>query len=77
MLAAIVGLGNSAINSISLEKYNIDNLLSLPIKFNRVLFYKWFANVFISSFIILIDGTFINILLKGRVQYTIKPLFCQ
>lgn len=64
VLAAIVGLGNSAINSISLEKYNIDNLLSLPIKFNRVLFYKWFANVFISSFIILIDGTFINILLK-------------
>lgn len=79
VLAAIVGLGNSSINSISLEKYNIDNLLSLPIKFNKVLFYKWFVNVLIGILIILIDGTFINILLKPNafviVCNYLVPLF--
>ena len=78
-LATMVCLGNSAINSISLEKYNIDNLLSLPIKFNKVLFYKWFTNVYISSFIIIIDGTFINLLLKPNtfviVCNYLVPLF--
>ena len=67
VIAGIVSLGNSSINSISLEKNNIEVLYTLPMKIEKVLYYKWLANVVICSLIVLVDATVINLLFKPDV----------
>lgn len=64
ILAGLISLGNSTINSISLEKNDIENLISLPIKMRTILFYKWLCNVVICSLFILLYGTLLNVIVR-------------
>lgn len=64
ILGGIISVGNSCINSISLEKNNIEMLYTLPMKIETMIYYKWLANVVICSLIILVDATVINLVFK-------------
>lgn len=64
VIAGIISIGNSCINSVSLEKNNIDILYTLPMKIERVIYYKWLANVVICGLIVLVDATVINLVFK-------------
>lgn len=64
ILGGIISIGNSCINSISLEKNNVEMLYTLPMKIGTMIYYKWLANVVICGFIILVDATAINLAFK-------------
>lgn len=67
ILAGLISLGNSTINSISLEKDDIESLVCLPVKFKNILFNKWLCNVVICSLFILIYGTILNVIVKPNI----------
>lgn len=64
VLAGAVSLGNSTISCISLEKSNREMLCTLPIKVGSVLFYKWLANILVSSLFLVVNATILNLLFK-------------
>lgn len=67
ILGGLISLGNSTINSISLEKNSIDSLVCLPVKVKDILFNKWLCNVVTCSLFILFYGTVLNVIIRPNV----------
>lgn len=67
VIAGVISFGNSCINSISLEKNSVEMLFTLPMKIEKVIFYKWLCNVFICSIVICFDVSVINFVVKPDV----------
>ena len=59
ILSLFASLGCSTISAMSLEKNNMQIIRTFPVSMAKVLFSKWFVNVFIVSIFVIINGTMV------------------
>lgn len=63
ILAMFVTLNNSCISAFSLEKDNMQMLITMPIKMSKIIFAKWLSSVLIGIIFVIVNGTMVLVYL--------------
>ena len=75
ILGMLSTLSGSAISAMSLEKDNMQMLITMPVSIWKILLAKWLTNVFVSMIFILINGSITWYFLKTNAWDTFFNYF--